>query len=264
MEAAATGWSIPVPDLRRALLAICWGIAIEGVCNLGTSVELPEGTSSIDIATIAGFAVVLIGLLDLPLDRAPRSIAAPRQTLVVLVLVSLAANVATLAPAVHGAMALAADVTAWTWKLLLLVLVGRIVAFLRAGELARSWRRLAVVWLALATISVGFSAGFSLAFHPAPRSGDGSWQWTVEPNGDHPIWSWFLGAAIVLTVAVLAAAVATVVVAVRSFRWLREVAGTDATRVVRRTSVPIDPDRPGGARLGRDGERLIYYVDKDP
>jgi len=264
MEAAGTRSSIPVPDLRRALVAIFWGIGIASVCNLGISAERPGGTSSIDLATIVGFAVVLIGLVDLPFDRAPRTIAAPRQTLVVLVVVSIAANVATLVPAFHVATTLAADVISWAWKLLLLVLIARVLAFLRAEQLASSWRRLALLWLALSAISVGFAAGFALAFHDTPPGGGDTWQWTLEPNGDHPIWSWFLGFAVILSLAVLAAAIATLVVALRTLGWLRSARGDEGPSATRRRAVPIETGDPTGARLGRDGDRVIYYVDKDP
>lgn len=255
---------VPLRDLRRALGAICWGIGVAWLCNLGFSSTAAGNRTSIDLADVVGLGIVLIGAHDLPFARANDQLRVQQRWLEVLAGVALVANVLTLVAPINAAMTLV-GATAWAMLLLLLMVVmSDAMTVVGADALATHWRRLAVVWLVLGIAAVASAAVLLFAFHEAPRSGGGGWQWSLQPDRDHSIWWWVLGSTIGIGVVTFAAGILTLVVAVRTRRWLGHNAGSESPPRDRPPSAPIETGDASGPRLGRDGDRVIYYVDPEP
>lgn len=254
--------SIPFEDLHLAAKTIVCGVVLSGLAfSISTSSD--EGRSSINLIAVIGLPVLWFGLRSLPTDRLPADIGRRAGVIGVLVAVTFVANLVTLVPAVNGAVSAIGDLAEWGWQILLLLLAARLTSYVGADALSGTWRLLARLYGVLIAATTVYGIGLVVAF-PEARDASG-WPGTYRMSFDGPqIW-WVLPAAVVLVLAALALGIAVLVAAVHTLGFLRAGGRVERERLVR-SADPAVPETTngGGPRLGRRGDRLVYYVDPDP
>lgn len=256
--------SLPLRELQRALRTICWGTAVALLCNLGFTSATADDRVSIDVMAIIGLGIVIVGVRDLPFARVSPRLRAQQRAAVVLAAIALLANGLTLVATLNTAMLLTAQAAASALLFLIMVITRSAMSIVGADALADWWRRLATTWLVLGTVGFTFALVMTLAFREAPPSSGSGWRWSIEPVHDHGIWWWVLSAAIGLSVVTFAAGIATLVVAIRTLGWLTRHGEPAPPPPDGPKSEPIETGGPGGPRLGRAGDRVVYYVDPPP
>lgn len=231
--------------LRHALGTIGTGFAVITFCSLGMSSTAGGDRSSLDLGSLVGLAIILVGLRDLKHATRVPELDARRRTLCVIVAVGLCANLLTVVPAVNTAMAIVVAVSEASAIVLVVVLVARTMTVARASDLAARWRTLTIAWLAVASVGAVYGTFIALG---------------AFVDDQNQAWSRVDWATLAISIAYLAAIVWTVVVGNRTIRWLEARAEPVHEHEHERT-VPVEPRGGGAPRLGRRGDTLVYYVD---